>query len=306
MTEYRLDLAGMSCGACEAIVEKIARNNGATITSMDANAGKVVLDCAGSAIGTIKQQLAQKGFPERGEGERGDYSNVLNYIRAIISVQPNVEVEARLLNYALGSAIILAILSFIAYSLFSPSLQQPAAYIPLIALAIVTSAATAFPYFHSASYHNRISCSNGMMIGMITGMMPGFMIGALLGATNGMFIGSTVGLIAGIAIGYKVGKCCGVMGAMEGIMAGLMAGIMGAMTSVMMLNDHLIEFLFILFAVCAFVLAGMSYMLHREAGATPKENPGANFAQYLALNILIWAVLVAFMLFGPRGPIIYP
>lgn len=307
MKNYTIELTGMTCGACEHLIEKVLQRNGARVTEIDATKGMVALECEENSLPSIKQQLAEKGFAERtGQlTERGNIESVIRYISAVITVQPQAEVEARLLNYTIGTTIVLALLTGIVYFLLLGTSQSRSAYASIFALAVITAVSTTYPYIHAQCYNRGISCTNGMMIGMIMGMMPGFMIGALLGATNGMFIGSTIGLIAGIAVGAKVGKCCGVMGAMEGIMAGLMAGIMGAMTSVMMLNDHLIEFLYILFAVCVFVLAGMSYLMHREAGAVPKQEFRASFPAFLLTSIAIWALLIAIMLFGPKGPLTF-
>ncbi|HLC92239.1 MAG TPA: hypothetical protein VJH23_00870 [archaeon] len=307
MKEYTLQLSGMTCGSCEHLIEKVVARNGASVNAIDATLGFVRLTCDESQIGTIRAQLAEKGFAETDEisAQRGNLANVWNYARSIISAKPEVEVEAKLLNYAMGSAIVLALLSAAAYLFALNGIPNKEAYLPLIALSVVTAISTAYPYYHAKCYTKRMSCSNGMMSGMIMGMMPGFMVGALLGATNGMFIGSTLGLIAGIFMGVKIGKCCGVMGALEGVMAGLMAGIMGAMTSVMMLNDNLIAFLYIMFAVCVFVLAGMSYMMHREAGHTPKQEFRTNFTGFLAASTIIWGLLMAFMAFGPKGPLTF-
>src|SRR3989344_7785025 len=298
----------MTCGSCEHLIEKVVRRNGAEVGEIGAANGFVRLTGVENQLGMIKTQLAERGFTETADdvsAGRGDFANVLNYLHAIIAIRPEVEVEAKLLNYAMGSILALAGISVVAYLFALNGLAAREAYIPLIALAVITAVSTAYPYYHAKCYSNRMSCSNGMMSGMIMGMMPGFMVGALVGATNGMFIGSTLGLIAGIFMGVKLGKCCGTMGALEGIMAGLMAGIMGAMTSVMLINDNLVAFLYILFAVCVFVLAGLSYMMHREAGHTPKQEFRTNFTGFLAASIIMWALLVIIMAFGPKGPIVY-
>src|SRR3989344_1209187 len=101
------------------------------------------------------------------------------------------------------------------------------------------SYALILPAIRQVRAYKQFGCMSGMMIGMTTGMIAGFMGGYFIGATNGMFIGGVFGIVVGSLIGIWTGSCCGIMGFMEGIMAGFMGGLMGAMTSVMLLNDHI-------------------------------------------------------------------
>ncbi|MEW6721759.1 MAG: hypothetical protein AB1324_00700 [Candidatus Micrarchaeota archaeon] len=306
--DYRLDLNGMTCGSCERLIQRVAEQNGGTVREVDANSGVVTLACDETALGKIKSELASKGFPERraGEGQRGDPARVGKYVASIIAGEAHVETEGRLLNYALGSAASLVLLFGAVYAAFQAIIPSAFAYLPLIALAIASSVLSVFSYSHMKAYSRSISCSNGMMVGMTMGMISGFLVGALVGAANGMFIGSLAGMAAGIALGGNLGRCCGIMGALEGVMAGLMAGIMGAMTSVMMLGDNLVLFLYILFGVCAFVLGGLSYMMFREAGAAPADAQKARFAEFAGASAAFAIALSLVMVYGPKGPFVYP
>lgn len=307
MKEYTLKLGGMSCGACKCVIEKVVQRNGAEVKNIDVNNGKVIILSEESKIGSIKVELAKRGFPEKGSGEdigRGNMKNVLNYISAILSIQPHVEEEARLLNHALIAGIALLGLNIIAYIFFVQRMENGAKYLPFLILGIAASISIVFAYLHSRCFGKNMACQNGMMVGMTMGMVPGFMVGEIIAATNGMFIGSIAGMITGIWIGVKSGKCCGVMGAMEGIMAGIMAGIMGPMTVIMTLNDNLLPMLYLIFIASIFLLGGLSYMLYREEGETPSEKK-SSLTEFMLFSIAFNVVILAIMLFGPRGPLRY-
>ncbi len=297
----------MSCGSCERIIEKVAERNGAKAVSIDANTGIVVLSCVPEKIAEIKERLAQKGFHEKGEegSERGDPERVFTYLNAIAKASEIVGAESVLINYSIAGLLASSIAIWAGYMLFFVKMANAAAYLPLLALAVFSSVASVYSYNNVKCYGKNISCTNGMMAGMILGMIPGFMTGAIIGATNGMFLGSIVGMTAGIVLGIKAGKCCGIMGAMEGVMAGFMAGIMGAMTSVMMFSDHLLEFLFIAFAICGAMLFGMSYLLHREIGTRDKNQVGISMQHFVALSVAFSIIMAIIMFYGPKGPLTF-
>jgi len=238
------------------------------------------------------------------ETGRGDVKGPVRYLSDILAGKRHVEIESRLLNYSLGTTTALTGAGVVAYAVLLQGMQL-SVDLSLIFLAIICSVTTLFAYHHVMHYGKNMSCANGMMAGMTLGMISGFMAGALIGATNGMFIGSVGGMMIGISLGGNLGRCTGVMGAMEGIMAGIMAGIMGAMTSVMMINDNLVAFLFLLFGICTFVLGGLSYMMYREAGITPLAKP-VGFGRFLAISMVFSIALVVLMVYGPKGPITYP
>jgi hypothetical protein len=120
-----------------------------------------------------------------------------------------------------------------------------------------------------------------------------------------MFVGSVAGVVFGVILGFTLGKMCGIMGAMEGLMAGLMSGIMGAMTSVMMLNDNLVAFLYFSFGICLVVMGGLSYMMYREIGFSEKNELKTNFIEFAIVCILISSVIVGLMFYGPKRPLVY-
>lgn len=318
MSKYKLELSGMTCGACEKIIERTVQGNGGQVKEIDANNGYVVLTCGEDKIPVIKEQLAQKGFGARneralsgeggaargenaGEAARGNPVRIFNYISMLFSADQRLEAEARFVNYSIAALVAILVLDFIAYYLFFAQTPNSPAYIPLLFLAVITSIAATFSYYNAKCYGG-LSCTNGMMIGMTMGMIPGFMVGAIIGASNGMFVGSLSGMLLGIFLGVKAGKCCGIMGAMEGVMGGLMSGIMGAMTIIMLLNDNLLPFLFIAFAICIVVLGSLSYMLYREMGPMPKNN-FVEIARFVGVAILFNVALLAIMLLAPKGPL---
>lgn len=302
MKEIALKLDGMSCGSCEKIIAMVAEQNGASVKGIDAGKGEVVLLCEEDDAAVIRQQLAEKGFGERKEdAARGDPGRLTKYLLSILAGEPHVKAESMLMNHAAGAAVALVALASLGYA---AGAGGGIAYAPLAFLAILGTVVTLSSYRHIACYRKNMTCTNGMMAGMTVGMISGFLLGALVGATNGMFVGSVAGMATGMALGGNLGRYAGVMGAMEGLMAGLMSGIMGAMTSVMLVNDNLLAFLYLLFGACAAILGGLSYMMHREAG--PAAESSAGFASFLATSMIFSIALVALMVYGPKGPISYP
>lgn len=302
--EYTLALGGMKCGSCEKIIERTIVRNGAEPLEIDAGRGIVAIRCMEERIDSVKAELAGQGFRERAEGEnpdRGDFSRVAAYARAVIANEPHVLVENRLLNYAAGTAAVLIVMGALSYGAFLGAFDSASIALTFIALTIASTVMSVYLLSHMETYRNGMTCSNGMMVGMTSGMASGYMIGAIVGATNGMFIGSVAGTAAGIALGLNLGRYSGIMGAMEGIMAGLMAGTMGAMTSIMMINDNLIPFLYILGGICAVTAAGLGYMMHREAGPAPKTAMKGGFARFAGLSIALCIMMGAIMLYGPRA-----
>ena len=313
MSEQRLRLNGITCQSCHKIINRVALANNAKVNSIDQQSGEVVIDCDQKDLISIKEQLASKGFGEKKDGEvgdgRGDPARVVKYISGVLSGQSEFRIESKLMNYSIISMIALIILNAVFYSQFiSKNVQNAAAYLPLILVGILICVATVFSYQHMKYYRKTISCMNGMMAGMTIGMISGYLFGALVGATNGMFIGSVLGIAIGIYLGVGLGRCCGVMGAMEGAMAGLMAGVMGAMTSVMLIRDNLVLFLYILFGVCSFILGGLSYMMYRESGPAAEEEQTreTRLLEVLLPNILLSLLLVGIMIWGPKGIVVYP
>jgi hypothetical protein len=141
---------------------------------------------------------------------------------------------------------------------------------------------------------------SGMMIGMTAGMMSGFLSGFFIGATNGMFYGLVFGMAVGIFMGVWTGKSCGIMGIMEGLMGGFMAGAMGAMTSVMLLNDHLKFASVIIFVICAVIMFSLNYMIYLEMKENKREVKESHWVVVL-LSFILTGITIWLMVFGPRS-----
>lgn len=301
MKQMELELNGMTCGSCEKIIVRTIERNGGTVQSVDATTGKVMFTLDDAVLDTVKQSLLAKGFSERGSATqacRGDPERVWEYLSGTIS--GTLVVENKLLNSALVAIIIVGALLIIATQL-TTSLAK---YYVLLPLFVVASIVAIFSYVHMRLHGNSVSCMNGMMMGMTIGMISGFMVGALIGATNGMFMGSATGLAIGVVLGFLIGKKCGIMGAMEGLMAGFMAGPMGAMTSVMLINDNMVAFLYLAFGLGTIILGGLSYMMHREAeGISGDVEPDTTTA--IMVSVALTAVLIAIATVGPKSVLVY-
>ncbi|MFH1785590.1 MAG: cation transporter [Candidatus Micrarchaeota archaeon] len=305
--EHKLELKGMTCGACETLIERTVTQNGSEIVDIDATNGRVIIRCSDEQLPEIKQKLAEKGFPEKEARDynRGQFKRVVEYLKNILAGKPQTIVESRLSEYAIGSGALMLILSIIMFIIYPTSLQLVRPYLPLFILLGGGVLMTLTSYYHIRCYWRNLTCANGMMVGMTLGMMSGFLAGALAGATNGMFIGSVVGMALGIAPGLALGRHSGIMGAMEGIMAGIMAGTMGAMLSVMMITDNLILFLYILFGLCAVMVGSLSYMMHREAGETPANEFKVKFTEFFLVAVIVASLMVLIMMYGPKNGLIY-
>lgn len=166
-------------------------------------------------------------------------------------------------------------LAAIIYSLMMPSLRQVRAY-------------------------KNFNCMSGMMIGMTAGMIAGFMSGYFIGATNGMFVGGVFGMIVGSVFGIWLGSSCGVMGFMEGIMAGFMGGLMGAMTSVMLLNDHLKLATIVVSVFSAIISISLNYMIFLEMRENERQKKEDHFITIMVTSVLI-IITTWLMVFGPRS-----
>lgn len=215
--------------------------------------------------------------------------------------------------YVLGAAAVVgAIVALASWGFLSTVHGFTTRVLPFLLYIVIGTIATGGAAWHLMGVRRDLGEMTGMMGGMTFGMIGGFLAGYLLGATNGMFTGCVFGVFVGCALGWYVGgaaDCCGLMPRMEGIMAGLMAGLMGAMTSVMLINDHLLWFTPFFFAVCLFILFGMTYLVHREhrerQGITVVFNERASFFPFTIACIAVVVITIAVMIFGPRGIITF-
>ena len=164
----------------------------------------------------------------------------------------------------------------------------------------VLSYALIVPTIRQIRAYQNMACMSGMMVGMTIGMISGFLAGYFLGATNGMFIGGVFGMFVGIVLGVWTGSCCGVMGSMEGIMAGLIGGWMGAMTSVMLLNDHLKLATGLIFIVSALILVSLNYMIYIETKETERQRREDHFMTIL-ISFILTTLTIWLIVYGPRS-----
>ena len=290
----------MTCNSCEKIIEKTISRNGGTSGIIDANRGLIEFDAEENKFSDIKKALSEKGYRESGpETVRGGISNFVNYLKSIALVKKGLEIEAKTMNYAFASLLVIAAIAFSAnYFLFSGSTQG--VFFQLIILSTLSSVLFGYSYNSIMAYKGAMPCSLGMMAGMTIGMVSGFMSGAIIAGTNGMFFGSFSGIIVGSFLGVKTGKCCGIMGAMEGIMAGFMGGLMGAMTTIMMLNDNAVIFMYLALVICSVIVLGMNYMMYRENGPMPKMHKNS-FPAYMAMPLAIALLMFLFFTLAPKG-----
>lgn len=204
---------------------------------------------------------------------------------------------------SLGLILILELLAYLGFFIQTPNfISKYGIWLIYLALS-VASISTALWHFYS--YKTNISCMMGMMIGMTVGMQTGMLIGAIIGATNGFFIGALVGMLVSVAVGIISGQCCGVMGVLEGMMAGVMGGTMGPMITVMMFSDGLNVFMPFYVIINILIMLGMIYMFFEEsvegkAAKIRKISPQI----FYGLLIIITAVLIAIMTYGPKSPLL--
>ena len=205
-------------------------------------------------------------------------------------------VEGELVHTFLYSLITGVLLFLVLFMFNRNAVSQYSIY---IVLGIITYSLLTLTLRQVRAY-KQFNCMTGMMIGMTAGMIAGFLPGYYVGATNGMFVGGVFGMTVGILFGIWNGKCCGIMGIMEGTMAGFMGGWMGAMTSVMLLNDHLI-LATIIVSVISWILMGMlNYMIYFEMNGNERqhhESHGIGIVFTAILTILTELIMV----FGSRS-----
>lgn len=187
--------------------------------------------------------------------------------------------------------------------LYFTSLRNIEDFIPKYGFYIffsILSYAVIFPSIRQTRAYGNFACMSGMMIGMTTGMIAGFLSGYFIGATNGMFYGLVFGMAVGIFMGVWNGKCCGIMGIMEGLMAGFMGGAMGAMTSVMLLNDHLKLASVIIFVVCSIIIFSLNYMIYKEMKENKREIK-EDYGLIVVLSMILTGITILLMVYGPRS-----
>lgn len=317
LMEFTYYTRNFECESCAKIISKVvARFPGASLVETDLSTGKIVFESEEADEQGIVKEVGEKGFVlsktpiERNAAfdnaanaeKAGAFQIGWQFIKSVLTGSSGFQVERMLLEAALITLVLVAGLGMLAsYAL--PSLDGGSGkFIWLMPLIAVAVGVNSYVFWHSRVYRREFTCMSGMMIGMTIGMISGFMIGALVAASSGMFAGSVIGMAVGMLVGAYCGYCCGIMGTLEGLMAGVMGGIMGAMTTIMMLNDHLLEFLYILFAACALVMGGLSYMIYKEAGSTPGTSVPPVW-RIIAANVIAAVIIIAIMVVSPKGPL---
>ncbi len=298
MTQFTFNVNGLNCDSCEKLLQRaLEKYPNSKLEKVDFQNNSITIDCDEKDLQSIKQSIAEKGFSI--PGEIAAKSQFKIFFDGLTSNSPEFKTEKNLLGGSLITLVILLLLTTIFHFLFLKNTNQ-ASLLPLVFLSVFGVVVNYGALKHIRLY-GKLSCSTGMMTGMTIGMMSGFMLGAILGASNGMFIGSLLGMIVGMVTGFIAGYGCGIMGVLEGMMAGLMAGLMGAMTSFMLTSDHLILFLFVLFAVCTLILGGLSYMLFKESGSSPEKQ--ISFFNIFFICLIISLLVILVVLYGPKSPL---
>lgn len=312
---YTYYVDGMECESCAKVISNVVSAfPGSALMNADAKEGRIVLECPEGTQDDILKAVKEKGYflsatpferKVHDSIEGGVFERAGAYVRGVVNGREGYSLERELLENSLASFILILVLELFFSFMLSPTYPNLLAdYKAIFVLLAFTVSMNSYSVWHSIAYRKEFTCMSGMMVGMTLGMMSGFMVGVLIGATNGMFAGSVVGMVVGMIVGAYCGKCCGIMGILEGLMAGIMSGIMGAMTSVMLFSDHLVEFLFLLFAACGIVLAGLSYMIFKEAGSRREESVGPSRIDFIALNIIVSVILFMVIVLAPKGRLV--
>ncbi|MFH1750204.1 MAG: hypothetical protein ABH863_00845 [Candidatus Micrarchaeota archaeon] len=299
MTDRNLFIKELNCESCEHVIRKIASRHSVTVEGVDFRKKIAKMKGEEHQISNTADELNAMGYaasfekiPEKGKGA----SRFMAFLSGTLSGKENFKAQSKSLEifvYSLVGLLFLTTLIVLA------NILPVAPYLYYVYLSALGTAILLGTIWHISEYFDNFTHMNGMMVGMTLGMSAGFLAGAIIGATNGMFIGSVVGMAAGILVGAYWGNCCGVMGILEGTMGGVMAGTMGAMLSVMMVLDHLNEFLALLFISFAAILLGLNYMVFKETiGETPKA-PTMN--KTILLAAVAHLIMMAVIAFGPRG-----
>ena len=219
-----------------------------------------------------------------------------DFLKEIEGNRAEGEIVKSMLYGLVAASLTFAILYFLRFRYIESFMPKYGLYIGLICLSYVLL----LPMTRHVRAYGDFQCMTGMMIGMTSGMVSSFLVGFYIGATNGLFIGGLSGMIVGGALGIYLGRCCGIMGIMEGIMAAFMGGWMGAMTSVMLLNDHIKAASVIVLIVNAIIALLLHYMIYNEKREFQREGTEDYSVQLFVIVILI-ALSSWIMVYGPRS-----
>ncbi|MGV8150855.1 MAG: hypothetical protein ACP5NV_03955 [Candidatus Woesearchaeota archaeon] len=213
----------------------------------------------------------------------------------------------RVLKYGLIAFLVLILIEFLAYFGFLNSipdfLQRYWMWIFYMNISVVSISVAILYMLYNKT---KVPCMTGMMIGMTVGMQIGMMIGAVVGATNGYFTGAMVGMILGSIGGIIAGFTSNsTMSWVQGLMSGIMGGTMGPMISVMIFTDRITVFMPFYMLLNLILLWGFMKMYHEEVIEGNKElvRKNIDLLTFVGVCIIISAIILAIMIYGPKSPI---
>lgn len=296
-----LSVQNVSCESCGKVISRlISRFKEAKFESISSDANTLTLTCRENDVDAIKEVLREYNYLAG-----SSVSQIRHVAKGVLSGKNSFLAENVFLTrlfLVFGALFVLtALFQFFVFNKLSVGINLWPV-LALVPFGIVLNMAS---LWHARLLGENFLCNTGMMIGMTIGMMSGFMLGVLLGATNGMFVGSVTAMLIGMGAGAWAGRSVGIMGIMEGMMAGLMGGLMGPMLSVMLVADNLVLFLYLFFAACTIIIAGLSYMIYKEAGPILDEASVPSFLTLLFAGLIVLVFVVALAVFGPKSAIAF-
>lgn len=294
MKTEKIEIDGMNCESCERLITKSVSAAGGKVNKISAREGYAVIEYPEGDLPKMEKAIEEAGYSIGG----GPYSQVplekqlSDFASDFLAGKPSTKPLRDCFVFSVATFLVLAASVFFLFGTHK--------YFPYFMYTVISAVAVAGAVELTNAYKKHLSCMEGMMVGMTVGMSSGFLLGAVIGATNGMFVGSVFGMGVGMVLGLASGRHCGIMGAMEGVMAGIMSGTMGAMLTVMMVYDHLEEFMPIFVFANILVLAGFKYMLYHypgRRGHASEVSPYELSGLALALVVLTMAVAI----YAPRS-----
>ncbi|MBI4044033.1 MAG: hypothetical protein HY393_04485 [Candidatus Diapherotrites archaeon] len=298
MVSFELRVQNLSCEACAKVLQRVLRRAGnASLEWVSGDAKSIRVSCDEKQVEHVKRVLREYKYLDESSGAGAFWHVVKGVFHGLPAFRAEHVLVTRCIVLFGVLFVFLAVAQNVVLARFAGEKLWPVLVLIPFGISLNVGA-----LWHARLLQNYCACNTGMMLGMTIGMMSGFMLGAILGATNGMFVGSVAGMLVGMFLGAYAAGFAGIMGIMEGMLAGLMAGVMGAMLSVMMVTDHLVLFLYVLFFLCALILAGLSYLVYKEAGPLLESSvPG--WSELIVQGLIVLVFVVGLAVFGPKSPI---
>ncbi|MFH1589216.1 MAG: hypothetical protein ABIB43_01475 [archaeon] len=297
----RIYVPDIECDSCvKLITKKLSKNN---VQNFEVKEDSVIVTDQTNPK-TVVNMINEMGY--RASTEPFERKTLKERIRHYKENKHLYKVERTGIKHLLSVSVSLFALVLLAYFFIFRNIEGFAGnYGWWVFYLVISVISIGIATWHFTAYKAKITCMTGMMIGMTFGMQTGMMLGAVIGATNGFFWGAMVGMIVGTTIGVITGKGCGVMGVMEGAMAGIMGGTMGPMITVMMFSDHVLWFMPFYMLINIGIIIGLSYMLYEEVVEGKKViiQP-MDGVTLISLSIIVVAILLALMVYGPSSALI--